>query len=145
VFSAHGSGIAAGLLAARLLADALAEGGGPEAYGVRWQRRHGGTFAAYDVFRRFSQGLQVEEVAGLLDAGVLDAGSSIAALRQELPRPSPRRLAAQALGLLRSPRIARRIAPVLARMAAAQAIYRGYPEDATQRARWSTWAARVLD
>lgn len=145
VFSAHGSGIAAGLVAARLLADTLAEGGGPEAYGVRWQRRHGGTFAAYDVFRRFSQGLELEEVGSMLDAGVLDASSSIAALRQELPRPSPGQLAAQARGLLRSPRLARRLAPVLARMLAAQALYRSYPADVTQRARWSTWAARLLD
>jgi flavin-dependent dehydrogenase len=145
VFSAHGSGIAAGLLAARLLADTLAEGRGPEAYGARWQRRHGGTFAAYDVFRRFSQGLEIEEVAALLDAGVLDASSSIPALRQELPRPSPRQLARQLLGLARSPRVARRLAPVLGRMVAAQALYRSYPDDPTQRARWSTWAARLLD
>jgi flavin-dependent dehydrogenase len=145
VFSAHGSGIAAGLLAARLLADALADGGGPEAYGVRWQRRYGGTFAAYDVFRRFSQALASEEVGALLDAGLLDASSSIAALRQELPRPSPRELAAKVQGLVRSPRLAARLAPVLARMVAAQAIYRSYPADPTQRARWSTWAARLLD
>lgn len=145
VFSAHGSGIAAGLVAARLLADTLAEGGGPEAYGVQWQRRHGGTFAAYDVFRRFSQRLEIEEVGAMVEAGVLDASSSIAALQQELPRPSPRRLAAQVRGLLRSPRLARRLAPVLARMLAAQALYRSYPADLTQRARWSTWAARLLD
>lgn len=145
VFSAHGSGIAAGLVAARLLADTLAEGGGPEAYGVQWQRRHGGTFAAYDVFRRFSQQLAIEEVGAMLDAGVLDARSSIAALRQELPRPSPRQLATQVRGLLRSPRLARRLAPALARMVAAQALYRSYPADVTQRARWSTWAARLLD
>jgi flavin-dependent dehydrogenase len=145
VFSAHGSGIAAGLLAARLLADTLAEGRGPEPYGVRWQRRHGGTLVAYDVFRRFSQRLALDEVAELLDAGLLDAESSIAALRQALPRPSPRWLLGKARGLVRSPRLAARLAPVLGRMAAAQALYRSYPADPTQRARWSTWAARVLD
>jgi flavin-dependent dehydrogenase len=145
VFSAHGSGIAAGLVAARLLADTLAEGRGPEPYGVRWQRRHGGTFAGYDVFRRFSQELEIEEVAALLDAGVLEPSTSIAALQQELPRPSPRRLAVQVAGVLRSPRLARRLAPVLARMAAAQALYGSYPDDVAHRARWSTWAARLLD
>lgn len=145
VFSAHGSGIAAGLLAARLLADTLAEGRGPEPYGVRWQRRYGGTLAAYDVFRRFSQGLSTDEVGALLDAGLLDAESSIAALRQELPRPSPRWLVGKARALVRAPRLAARLAPVLGRMAAAQALYRSYPADPTQRARWSTWAARLLD
>jgi menaquinone-9 beta-reductase len=145
VFSAHGSGIAAGLLAARLLADTLAEGRGPEPYGVRWQRRHGGTLAAYDVFRRFSQALSLDEVGELLDAGLLDAESSIAALRQALPRPSPRWLLGKARGLVRSPRLAARLVPVLGRMAVAQAIYRSYPADRAQRSRWSTWAARLLD
>lgn len=145
VLAAHGSGIAAGLLAARLLADTLAEGRGPEAYGVRWQRRYGGLFAAYDAFRRFSQGLALEEVEELLDAGLLDEGSAIAALRQELPRLPLAQVVAKARALLRSPRVATRFAPVAARMVAAQGLYRGYPADARQRARWCTWAARVLD
>jgi flavin-dependent dehydrogenase len=145
MFSASGSGIAAGLLAARLLADTLAAGEGPEAYGVRWQRRYGGIYAAYDVFRRFSQGLAIEEVTELLDAGLLDETTTLAALRQELPRLSLAQLSGRLGGLLRSPRLAAKLIPVAARMSAALALYRSYPEDRTQRARWSTWASRLLD
>ncbi len=145
VFAAHGSGIGAGLLAARCLADTLAEGRGPEPYGARWQQRYGGLFAAYDVFRRFSAGLTVDEVAELLDMGLLDEGTAIAALQQTLPRLSPGQLARRLGRLLRSPRAAARLAPVGARMVAALGLYRSYPADATQRARWSTWAARLLD
>jgi menaquinone-9 beta-reductase len=145
MFSASGSGIAAGLLAARLLADTLAAGEGPEAYGVRWQRRYGGTYAAYDVFRRFSQGLAIEEVTELLEAGLLDESTTLAALRQELPRLALAQLPGRLRGLLRSPRLAAKLTPVLARMIAAQGLYRSYPDDPTQRARWRTWAARLLD
>jgi menaquinone-9 beta-reductase len=143
MFSAHGSGVAAGLLAARLLADTLAAGQGLEAYGVRWQRTYGGLYAAYDVFRRFSQGLGLDEVEALLAAGLLDEATSIAALRQELPPPLA--LARRMGRLVRSPRLAARFAPVMARMVAALGLYRSYPADPTQRARWSTWAARLLD
>ena len=52
VFPAHGSGVAAGLLAARLLADTLAAGGPIGDYAVAWQRRHGGVSAFFDDFRR---------------------------------------------------------------------------------------------
>ena len=45
VFSAHGSGIGAGLVAARMVGEALAKGR-PYDYAVAWQRRFGGTFAA---------------------------------------------------------------------------------------------------
>lgn len=145
VFSAHGSGIAAGLLAARLLADTLAEGGDPERYGVRWQRRYGGLYAAYDAFRRFSQSLSLEQVERMLDGGLLDEASAIAALRQELPPMPLSQLLSKARGLLRTPGLAARFAPVAARMVAAQGLYRGYPAEATQRARWCTWAARLLD
>lgn len=145
VFSAHGSGIAAGLVAARLLADALAEGAGPEGYAVRWQRRHGGVFAAYDAFRRFSQGLALDEVEQLLEAGVLDEASAIAGLRQELPEVSIAEVIGKARAVLRSPGLAARLTPTVARMLAAQGLYRGYPAEATQRARWCTWAARLLD
>ncbi|MCX4241493.1 geranylgeranyl reductase family protein [Paraliomyxa miuraensis] len=145
VFSAHGSGIAAGLLAARLLADTLAEGGDPERYAVRWQRRYGGLFAAYDAFRRFSQGLSVSEVERMIEGGLLDEASAIAALRQELPPLPLSQLLGKARRLLRAPGLAARFAPVAARMVAAQGLYRGYPAEATQRARWCTWAARLLD
>lgn len=145
VFSAHGSGIGAGLLAARMLADTLAQGRGPEPYGVAWQRRYGGLLAAYDVFRRFSQGLSTDEVAALLDAGLLDEDTAIAGLQQALPRLSPGQLAGRARRLLRSPRVAARLAPVAARMVAALGLYARYPADPTQRARWSTWASRLLD
>src|SRR5690606_38217140 len=47
VFSAHGSGIGIGLVAARLLADTLAQGRTPRDYAVAFQRRWGGLLAGF--------------------------------------------------------------------------------------------------
>ena len=62
VFAAHGSGISAQLVASRILAEALASGEGPLGYQTRWQRRWGGLFAAYDLFRRFSETLDADDL-----------------------------------------------------------------------------------
>jgi hypothetical protein len=69
VFPAHGSGVGAGLLAARLLADTLAGGGSLRDYEVAWQRRHGGLFAFFDVFRRWNQNVDGETSAGRSASG----------------------------------------------------------------------------
>ena len=66
MFSAHGSGIAMELLAARGLADALADGSGCWGYNVAFQRRYGGRLAASDLFRRLSASLGPDDVRALI-------------------------------------------------------------------------------
>ncbi len=137
VFSAHGSGIGAGMVAAGILADALIDGTGPEAYAVTWMRRYGGLFAAYDSFRRFSQGLGLEELRRLFRAGVLDPETAAAGLGQRLPTPD----VASALGTLRGlARVGAVAAPLTAagaRMAALMPLYAAYPRSAVARRRWA--------
>jgi flavin-dependent dehydrogenase len=142
VFAAHGSGIGAGLVAARMLVDAVARGGGPRDYAVRWQRRFGGLFAGYDLFRRFSQTLSLFELRRLMRAGVLDADTTAAGLAQRLPRPSPARLASLAPALAAAGRPSARLAAVVARMAAVHALYAAYPRRGP-RTRWSRAVARA--
>lgn len=63
VFSAHGSGIGMGLIAGRMLADAVSGAADPGAEQVLWdyqyafQRELGGPLAAFDAFRRMSTAL----------------------------------------------------------------------------------------
>ncbi|MEZ4267380.1 MAG: NAD(P)-binding protein [Myxococcota bacterium] len=143
VFSAHGSGIGAGLIAAAELAQALADGGGPEAYGVRWMRRWGGLFASYDVFRRFSQERTVEDTARLMEAGLLDPELARAGLDQESPTLGPRTLARTLRAAARAPRAAAGLAPVVARMELTRAWYSRYPAVASEVPRWAARAARL--
>jgi flavin-dependent dehydrogenase len=144
VFPAHASGIGPGLLAARYLCDALAEGRGPVGYQVAWQRAIGGLYAAYDLFRRFSQTLTLADLERMITSGLLDPLVVEAGLAQKLPRPSLGLVVQKAAGLLRAPELARRLAAVGARMVAVQTLYARYPRDPAGLPRWSSWVARVM-
>lgn len=144
VFPAHGSGIAAGMIAARYLADALADGRDVAGYAVDWQREYGALYAAYDVFRRFSQTLRVEEVARLVETGLLDADGCLAGLNQQWPRLGPGALLARGLGAVKAPALAVRFLPVLLRMGLVAAMYRCYPVEGARRRFWSSRVARQL-
>jgi flavin-dependent dehydrogenase len=85
VFSAHGSGIGVGLVAAKQLADALVRGEGPAGYARTFWRRWGLLLGTYDVFRRFSQRLGAREVAWMMRTGVINEKSTRMALEQRLP------------------------------------------------------------
>jgi flavin-dependent dehydrogenase len=147
VFSAHGSGIGAGLLGARVLAETLASGGDAHAYGVAWHRRYGALYAGYDAFRRFSQRLSGDDVERLMSAGLLDEWGARAGLSQRLPaldRAAVPRLLRVTGSLARHRDLARRLAPTLARIALAHPLYASYPSDPADLPAWSRRAARLL-
>lgn len=124
VFSAHGSGIGAGLIAARLLADALADGRGPKGYERDWQAEFGPLFASYAVFADFTRTLTVDDLADMMRSGLMDADMATAGLTQRMPPVEPRRLVAKVRGLLQAPALAARLAPAAARMALTHARHR---------------------
>ena len=92
VFSAHGSGMATGLLAARVLADALAAGEGVEGYDVAWHRRYGALHATSDLFRRFTQTLAPEDIAKMIRCGLVSEEMVRAGLEQRWPLGGARTL-----------------------------------------------------
>ncbi len=139
VFSAHGSGIGPGMTAGRMLAECLAETGHVEDYGVRWMRRFGGLFAGYDILRRVSQTLTKEQIATLIDAGVLDSASVAAGLGQRLPDASASRAVKLPKQLARSGSVGARMAAAGARVGAVATLYAGYPKRGSRRG----WAALV--
>lgn len=89
VFSAHGSGIGMGLVAARMLAEALVSGAGPEGYAHAFHRRWGPLLAIYDAFRKLSQRIGAREVAWMMRARLIDERSARAALEQRIPVSLP--------------------------------------------------------
>ena len=140
VFPAHGSGVGAGLIAARLLADTLARGGSLRDYEVAWHRTHGGMFAFFDVFRRWNQTVDADTLGRAMRLGLLDADGLRAGIDQVLPRPSLRALSDKVRALVREPRLARTIGLTVARSAAVRAIYATYPRKASSV---PAWAKRV--
>ena len=144
VFPAHGSGIGAGLVAASVLADSLADGSGVEGYNQRWQRQHGGLLAAYDLFRRHSQALAEGELDQMMAAGLLDQESVLAAMEQRLPVPGLLAVLAKLRGLALAPRAVAKMLPVFVKMATVLALYSRYPQGADAQRRWATRVAGVF-
>jgi flavin-dependent dehydrogenase len=128
VFAAHGSGVGAGLIAARLLADVVGAGQPLRTYEVRWQREHGGLFAFFDAVRRWSQRLDGDTLRGFLGDGLADEGLMRAGLDQVFPSPKLATLPGKARALLASPRLALGLAGTVVRSTALRALYARYPD-----------------
>ncbi|MBI2568526.1 MAG: FAD-dependent oxidoreductase [Candidatus Schekmanbacteria bacterium] len=145
VFAAHGSGVGAGLVAGRMAAESLSRGaGGPWQYNVAWQRRFGGLFAGSAFFARFSATMGAGELAAMMRAGLLLPAAAVAALEQLRPRIGGGEVARLALGALRERRLARRLLPALARIAAIERHYRRYPADPVRLPAWTAHLERLF-
>lgn len=148
VFPAHGSGVGTGLIAAKLLADAVGRRGDPGdddglwAYTLRWHRGVGAITAGYDCFRRLTQRMQAHETTAVMAAGLVTEGSAHAGLDQRMPLEDPRELIAMAAGAWKEPRLALRLAPQAARMQAVAALSRRFPRNDVPGA-LATWAAAM--
>lgn len=137
VFPAHGSGVGMGLVAGRLLALSLAEGFGLRGYAAIFMRRYGGTLAAFEIMRRFTQTLTQEELRRLLDSGLLGSFSIRKVLAQRFPLPGPRDLLTLVSGAIREPVLAQRFSLVLGGMLRAIWHYARYPLDPARLPAWT--------
>jgi flavin-dependent dehydrogenase len=150
VFPAHGSGIGIGMVAGRLLADAVADAADPGAeetlwrYQVSFQRRYGGLLAAYDVFRRLVQSLDGADVETLLAAGLINANGYRDGLDQRFPAPGVGDIRDLLMGVRAAPGLVARLVPALARMVPAAALYKVYPSDPRRLGGWSRAIAGVV-
>ncbi len=123
VHSAHGSGVGIGLVAARMLADAVRGEDDPGSSDAlhRYERsfhlEHGGVLGAADAFRRHVQGATAEELSALIAEGLLDESLAMAALAQRPTRPSPALALRLAPRATRAPAAALRFFPIAARTA----------------------------
>lgn len=145
VFSAHGSGIGIGMIAARMLAETIAEGRDGYAYSVAFHRRWGGLLATYALFRRFSQSVTVPELNALMEAGLMDEASVRAGLQQRIPEVSVPLALEKLTASRRAPRLALRLGQALAKGAAAHALYRGCPEKESRFGMWQRAIVKVME
>ena len=147
VFSMHGSGVGMGLLAARLLTDAVGVDGDPGALTVLWRyqarfhRRWGGLLAAYDIARRATQALAVTDVEAMLDVGIIDSNGFKAGLEQRLPAVTSLPILNLGLGMIKKPRLFVRLRST-AKIPSILRHYRRYPDRPDDR-RLASWSARA--
>lgn len=152
VFPAHGSGIGMGLIAGRILAE-VTDPGGDIGDGTRlWRYQHafmnefGGLLAAFDAFRRMSTALGSRGVSELMEAGLVNDEMTRAGLDQRLATPDPSQIPVMAARLVRRPRLAARVLPMLARVQILRSLGGRHPETADLDAllRWDRMVQRVL-
>ncbi len=145
VFPAHGSGVGAGLIAARMLADTLGSGGSLRDYEVAWQRLHGGVFAFFDAFRRWNQGVDGETLGRMMGLGLVDAEALRAGIDQVLPRPTLKAIVGKARALVGDPALAGSLALTVARSAAVRTLYKRYPRQVDRVPGWARRVDWILD
>ncbi len=131
-FPMHGSGVGAGLLAGRILAEAVSSRRDPGSAGAlglynrRVQRRIGAVHGVYDLVRAWAQRLGPEQQERLWSSGLLPSAALEAGHEQRLVRPGLG-LALKALaGARRAPRLALSAAPLAVRVPALLAARRLY-------------------
>jgi menaquinone-9 beta-reductase len=151
VFPQHGSGVGAGLVAARLLADAVRGRDDPGSKAATWayqaafQRERGGVHAAYDLLRRATQRLDGDGLAALMAGGVVDAVMTRAALDQRIPAIGAGQVLGTAWRAARMPGRAHGLVAAAARMPLIAQLYAHYPLEPDERAlrRWARAAAAL--
>jgi len=152
VFPGHGSGIGLGLMAGRMLADAVADAPDPGNEHVLWryqaafQHEHGGLLAAFDAFRRMSSVLGGDGVARMIRAGLLTEEMTRGGLDQRWATPPPSGMPTMAAKLATVPGVAAKMLPMLARGQALQRMGARHPRtpDDVALARWDNTVARLL-
>ena len=155
VMAAHGSGVGFGLMAGKVLAEAVAEElarsedvGGPSAmwrYQADYHREFGAILMGYDIFRRFSSRIDSDGVQELFAAELFDARIAAPGLAQELGTIPIHDLPDRARAMATNPAVARRLLPALLRMQAARALHLAYPTTPDDRRleRWDRLAERL--
>ncbi len=151
VFPAHGSGVGTSLLAARLLADSVAQHDDPGSHEAVWgyqaafHRGHGAWHNAYDVIRRMSAELSRAEVQRMVGAGLMSAASVDATLLQGSPDPSVRDALSMIRAVARHPVLTGRVSHWLARVPALFLLSKRYPRRVNMKAlaRWEQAVAAL--
>jgi len=147
VFAAHGSGIGAQLVAARLLADVLSTGGSPSDYTQRWHREHGSHFCNSVAFARFSRDLSTEDLRELFASGLLAPGQTGRTLTQRRPGlgiSDISDLSQMLLGAIRAPRWLSKLAPLAGQIARMEIHHSRFPADPDRVAQWGRERDAIL-
>jgi flavin-dependent dehydrogenase len=151
VMAGHGSGIGFGLIAGKLLAEAVAGASDPGEAGVllRYQtnflRDFGGILAGYDAVRRMSGTLGTPGIEALFELGIFSEPLVRPGLDQRLGLLTPAQALEAGRALARRPDLARVVVPALFALAASRGLYKAYPGQPRGRAfRWWQRAAATL-
>lgn len=151
VMAAHGSGIGFGLMAAKVLVEAvtryddIGSDQALHAYSSAYHREFGAILAGYDLFRRMSSRIGPTGVNRMIEADLMDAELALTGLRQELGTIPLHELPMRIRSLITNRDVARQLVPTLIRMQLARAAYRLYPATDPHRVdRWDRMSSVIV-
>jgi flavin-dependent dehydrogenase len=148
VFPGHASGIGAGLMAARCLADVMqgrTDPGSEEsvwAYQSHYHRGAGAFPGSFDAFRILSVSMSEQDVGNLIGGGLMQESAVRTALGQRMTMPNPREAPVLVQAVLKNPKLAARVGQAAARMGTLAVLYRAHP-DKPDRAALKRWSRAV--
>lgn len=150
-FPAHGSGVGNGIKAGKMLSEAIAQQTDPGAWKYLWkyqakfQREIGSVNAVYDIFRRLTQSVTRDDLALMLEKGMINADSSRLALIKEIPVPTLNEAQAFIRTVLKKPQFSFKAIPQSAKMPALFSLYKLYPQspDMNKIKLWSKTVAGI--
>lgn len=134
VFPAHGSGVGSGLLAARMMADAVVQNEDPGSMEALWhyqtnfQKKRGMVHAVYYIFSQMIKTMPAEDVQALVENGLLTKNNVISSLNQQLPIPDSKSVLPMIIGSALSPFIALTFLSQLPKMTLSSLLYSYYPD-----------------
>ncbi len=134
VFPAHGSGIGLGMIAGKLLADAVGRFHDPGSieslwgYQVEFQRSYGSVLAFFDMMRRALQEMSGQEVDRLIEARFLNVNMMRQGMDQKPPQMQLQDLS-DLVGSMRSEfSLGMKMGRYAARLPLVFSLYKGYPK-----------------
>ena len=146
IMPGHGSGIGFGLIAGKVLAEAVdgaADPGDPDVlwrYQAGYLREFGAILSGYDAIRRMSVKLGPEGVEEMFASGIFSPPLVLPGLDQKLGLLSPAETIEAGRTLATHRRIAKVVIPALTAMGVSRALYRAYPKTRSTRA-FAAWSA----
>ena len=143
----HGSGVASSLyaasLAARAALQALKNGDNSESalwpYAAEYQRTRGRILAVYDTVRLTTEKLTANDIADMLESGLMRKEDMLKGLLIQMPMPSVASIPSRLIGLLRHPRFFSKIADSGIALGKVRKHYDNYPQryDSEKFLTWS--------
>ena len=134
VFPAHGSGVGSGMIAARMLTDAISTHDDPGKLDALWdyqanfQKDRGAVHAAYYVFSQLIQSMSENDVQTLINKGLLTKENILLSLNQHMPVPGIRSIISILTGSVFSPLIGFKFLSQFPKLAAVSMLFSNYPD-----------------
>jgi flavin-dependent dehydrogenase len=151
MYSSHGSGVGIGLIAAKMLADAVAQASGDigasntlHGYASAFHKRWGALLGTSDALRRVSQQFAPEDIRYMIASGMMTESMMQSTLMQTPVSPNLTDIPNQLIAALKHTKLSKKLSPLLWRLPLIALAPKSYPSlDPSNRKRLDGYERRM--